>query len=63
MYGMPLAQALLFVAMAAVLVAAVQWRVHAFVAIVVLASVFGATAGFSMGLVGKSFGNGFSQTA
>jgi GntP family gluconate:H+ symporter len=62
MYGMPLAQALVFVALVAVLVAATQRdRVHPFLALILLAFVFGETAGLSTSLVGKSFGNGFAQ--
>jgi gluconate:H+ symporter, GntP family len=62
MYGMPLAQASLLVAAAAVLIAAIQWRhLHPFLALVVVASAFGAAAGFSVGLTAKTFGSGFSQ--
>ncbi len=62
MYGMPLAQASLLAVAAAVLIAAIQWRhLHPFLALVVVASAFGAAAGFSVGLTAKAFGSGFSQ--
>jgi gluconate:H+ symporter, GntP family len=62
MYGMPLAQALVFVALVAAVVAATRrCRVHPFLALILVASVFGAAAGFSVSLIGKSFGNGFAQ--
>ena len=47
MYGMPLSQALVFLAAVIVLILATQWRhFHPFVALVVVAAVFGFVAGF-----------------
>ena len=62
MPGMPLFQALLLVASVFVLTVATQSRhLHPFLAIAVIASVFGLVAGFSIGFLGKAFGTGFSQ--
>jgi gluconate:H+ symporter, GntP family len=62
MYGMPILQAVYFAASVIVLLCLVQWRrLHPFLAIVLVAAAFGVGAGFSSGLVGKSFGTGFSQ--
>jgi gluconate:H+ symporter, GntP family len=62
MSSMPLAQALFFVAAAFVLIIATQSRrLHPFIAIVLVASVFGLAAGFSVGFLGKAFGVGFSR--
>jgi len=59
---MPLVQALLFIAAAVVLVVATQpQRLHPFLAILVVATAFGVASGFSVGLLGKTFGAGFSQ--
>jgi gluconate:H+ symporter, GntP family len=60
--AMPLVQALIFIAAAAILVAAIQsQRLHPFFAILVVATGFGLACGPSVGLVGKTFGAGFSQ--
>jgi gluconate:H+ symporter, GntP family len=62
MSGMPLAQALLLFAILVALVALIQARlVHAFLAIVAIATIFGLAAGFSTAFVGKAFGAGFAQ--
>ncbi len=62
MYGMPIAQALVFLAAVIVLVTAVQWRhFHPFVAIVVVAAVFSFIAGFPTSILGRVFGTGFSD--
>jgi gluconate:H+ symporter, GntP family len=62
MSGMPLFQALLFAASVIVLIIATQSRhFHPFVAIVIIASVFGLAAGFSTGFLGKAFGTGLAQ--
>jgi gluconate:H+ symporter, GntP family len=62
MSGMPLAQALLLFAILVALVALIQARlVHAFLAIVAIATIFGLAAGFSAAFVGKAFGAGFAQ--
>ena len=59
---MPLVQALIFIAASAVLVVAIQSRrLHPFLAIMVVATGFGLACGLSVGLVGKTFGAGFSQ--
>jgi gluconate:H+ symporter, GntP family len=60
---MPLVQALIFIAAAVILVVATQpRRLHPFFAILVVAAVFGLASGLSVGLLGKRFGAGFSQT-
>jgi len=62
MSGMPLLQALLLLASLIALIALAQARLlHAFLAIVVVASGFGLAAGFSTAFVGKAFGSGFAQ--
>ncbi len=62
MYGMPIAQALVFLAAVIVLLAAIQWRhFHPFVALVVVAAVFGFIAGFPTSILGRVFGTGFSD--
>ena len=62
MSGMPLAQALLLLAALAALVVLIRARlVHAFLAIVAIATIFGLAAGFSTDFVGKAFGAGFAQ--
>jgi GntP family gluconate:H+ symporter len=59
---MPLVQALILIAAAVILVAAIQsQRLHPFFAILVVATGFGLACGLSLGLVGKTFGAGFSQ--
>jgi gluconate:H+ symporter, GntP family len=62
MSGVPLAQALLLLACLIVLIALTRGRrVPTFLAIVVVASVFGLVADFSTAFVGKAFGAGFAQ--
>jgi GntP family gluconate:H+ symporter len=62
MYGMPIAQALVFLAAVIVLITAIQWRhLHPFLAIVVVAAVFGFIAGFPTSTLGRVFGTGFSD--
>ncbi len=62
MSGMPSFQALLLLASVIALIALTQARLlHAFLAIVVVASAFGLAAGFSTAFVGKAFGAGFAQ--
>jgi GntP family gluconate:H+ symporter len=64
MSGMPSLQALALLASVIVIVGATRRRhLHPFLAIVVVASAFGLTVGFSIGFVGKTFGTGFSQAA
>jgi gluconate:H+ symporter, GntP family len=60
---MPLVQALVFIAAAAILVAATgSRRLHPCLAILVVATGFGLACGLSVSLLGKTFGAGFSQT-
>jgi len=60
---MALVQALIFIAAAVVIVVATQpRRLHPFVAILVVAAAFGLASGLPVGLLGKRFGAGFSQT-
>jgi GntP family gluconate:H+ symporter len=62
MYGMPVAQSLVFVAAVIVLVAAIQWRhCHPFLAIVVITAAFGYVAGFPTSVLVRVFGTGFSD--
>ena len=62
MSGMPLAEALLLLLVFVALIALTQARlVHAFLAIVAIATIFGLAAGFSTAFVGKAFGAGFAQ--
>ena len=62
MYGMPIAQALVFVAAVIVLVTAVQWRhFHPFLAILIIAAGFGYIAGFPTSILVRVFGTGFSD--
>jgi GntP family gluconate:H+ symporter len=62
MYGMPLAQALLFLISAVILILVTQWRrFHPFPAIVVIASAFGFIAGYPTAQLGNLFGSGFSE--
>jgi gluconate:H+ symporter, GntP family len=62
MYGMPIAQALVFVAAVIVIIAAIQWRqCHPFLTLVAVAAVFGFIAGFPTSILGRVFGTGFSD--
>jgi GntP family gluconate:H+ symporter len=62
MYGMPLAQAFLFLCAVIVLIWATQRRtIHPFLALIILAAVFGRFAGFTTILLGRFFGSGFSE--
>jgi gluconate:H+ symporter, GntP family len=62
MYGMPIAQVLVFLAAVIVLITAIQWRhFHPFLAIVVVAAGFGFIAGFPTSTLGRVFGTGFSD--
>lgn len=64
MSAMPLAQALLLLAAAVVLVVAIERRwLHPFLAIVAVASAFALLTGFSTAFLGKAFGTGFAQAA
>src|SRR5262249_36497102 len=62
MSGLPLVQALLLLASLFAVIALTQARLlHAFLAIVVVATAFGLASGFSTAFVGKAFGAGFAQ--
>jgi gluconate:H+ symporter, GntP family len=62
MYGMPLAQALLFLTCVIAFVLATQWRpFHPFLVLVVLAAVFGYIAGYPTSQLGSAFGTGFAE--
>jgi H+/gluconate symporter-like permease len=62
MYGMPIAQSLVFLAAVIVLVTAIQRRhFHPFLAIVVITAVFGYVAGFPTSVLVRVFGTGFSD--
>src|SRR5262245_26587815 len=62
MSGLPLVQALLLLASLVAVIALTQARLlHAFLAIVVVATAFGLASGFSTAFVGKVFGAGFAQ--
>jgi GntP family gluconate:H+ symporter len=62
MYGMPLAQALVFVTCVIALILATQWRpFHPFLVLVVLATAFGYIAGYPTSQLGSAFGSGFAE--
>ena len=61
MPGAPALDAFLFLVAIIVLVVATARHVHPFIALVAVASAFGLAAGFSISLLGKTFGTGFSQ--
>jgi gluconate:H+ symporter, GntP family len=62
MYGMPLAQALVFVASVLVLILATQWwTLHPFIVLTVIAAAFGDVAGFTTSQLGSVFGSGFAE--
>jgi gluconate:H+ symporter, GntP family len=62
MSAMPLVQVLIFIGCVAILLFAGSRRIHPFIAIVVIAAAFGLFSGFSISLLGKTFGAGFSAT-
>jgi gluconate:H+ symporter, GntP family len=62
MYGMPIAQSLVFLVAVIALVTAIQRRhFHPFLAIVVITAVFGYVAGFPTSVLVRVFGTGFSD--
>jgi GntP family gluconate:H+ symporter len=61
MSGMPTIQVFLLLASVVVIVAGTRWRLHPFLALVAVACAFGLAAGFSIGFLGKAFGDGFAQ--
>jgi gluconate:H+ symporter, GntP family len=60
MSGMPLVEALVFLAFVVILLVATR-LFHPFLAIVVAATAFGAAFGFSISFLGKAFGTGFAE--
>jgi len=62
MYGMPLAQALVFLGAVVIILAATTWRpIHPFVVLVIVAAVFGYIVGYPTSQLGSNFGSGFSE--
>ncbi|MGA2943078.1 MAG: hypothetical protein ABSE50_13680, partial [Xanthobacteraceae bacterium] len=61
MTGMPAAQALVFAISVIAIIAAIRARFHPFLVLTIVASAFGLIVGLSVGLLGKAFGNGFSE--
>jgi gluconate:H+ symporter, GntP family len=61
MTGMPAAQALVFALSVIAIIAAIRARFHPFLVLTIVASAFGLIVGLSVGLIGKAFGNGFSE--
>ena len=62
MYGMPLAQASIFIASVIVIILATQWwTVHPFIVLTVIAALFGDIAGFTTSQLGSVFGSGFAE--
>ena len=62
MYGMPLAQALVFLTCVIAFILATQWRpFHPFLVLVVLAPIFGYIAGYPTSQLGSAFGSGFAE--
>src|SRR5580692_312172 len=61
MTGVPAAQALVFAISVIAIIAAIRARFHPFLVLTIVASAFGLIVGLSVGLLGKAFGNGFSE--
>jgi len=61
MTGVPAAQALIFAMSVIAIFAAIRARFHPFLVLTIVASAFGLIVGLSVGLIGKAFGNGFSE--
>jgi len=62
MYGMPLAQALVFLTCVIAFVLATQWRpFHPFLVLVVTGTVFGYIVGYPTSQLGSAFGSGFAE--
>src|SRR5580704_3159618 len=61
MTGVPAAQALVFAISVIAVIAAIRARFHPFLVLTIVASAFGLIVGLSVGLLGKAFGNGFSE--
>ena len=62
MYGMPLAQALVFLTCVIAFILATHWRpFHPFLVLVVLAPIFGYIAGYPTSQLGSAFGSGFAE--
>jgi gluconate:H+ symporter, GntP family len=61
MTGVPAAQSLVFAMSVIAIIAAIRARFHPFLVLTIVASAFGLIVGLSIGLIGKAFGNGFSE--
>jgi gluconate:H+ symporter, GntP family len=61
MTGVPAAQALVLAISVIAIIAAPRAGFHPFLVLTIAASAFGLTVGLSVGLIGKAFGNGFSE--
>ncbi len=60
MYGMPLSQALVFVAPSSLIIGAAR-RIHPFIVLMVVAAAFGALPAYPTSFLGSVFGSGFSE--
>jgi GntP family gluconate:H+ symporter len=60
MAGIPLLHALFLLAAVIIIVGATRRQIHPFFSIVIAAMAFAAACGLSLGVLGKTFGNGFS---
>jgi gluconate:H+ symporter, GntP family len=62
MYGMPLAQALVFLTGVIAFILLTRWRpFHPFLVLVILATAFGYIAGYPTSQLGTAFGSGFAE--
>jgi GntP family gluconate:H+ symporter len=61
MTDVPAAQTLVFAMSVIAIIAAIRARFHPFLVLTIVASAFGLIVGLSVGLIGKAFGNGFSE--
>jgi GntP family gluconate:H+ symporter len=61
MTGVPAAQAFVFAISVIAIITATRARFHPFLVLTIVASALGLIVGLSVGLIGKAFGNGFSE--
>jgi GntP family gluconate:H+ symporter len=61
MTGVPAAQVLLFAISVIAIIGGIRARFLPFLVLIIVAPAFGLIAGLSVGLIGKAFGNGFSE--
>jgi gluconate:H+ symporter, GntP family len=61
MAGWPTVQALVLLVSVIAIITAIRARFHPFLVLTIVATAFSLIAGLSIGQVGKSFGNGFSE--